>query len=570
MRYSIRSKIFLGFFSLIFVFSITVTIFVLRITTQELEKRTGKETLQQVQMAVDDIDDYLEQIRSVYLNIIADEEILNALEKVDGNNYTYIMNKFDTLLSSYKNVYSIYLYDINSNTFFNGVNSTSKRIKNKEWIELAKKNDRQVNFAFVEDDNSTDNGNVSLMMYPGSIRNNYFGESRAYISVNASKVFMKEIVYPDKTSDNAKQYILDEKDNIIFGGENEKYTTFKIEGSSKSGYYISGINKIDYLITFSTSDKYKWKYVQMLPVSEVYKGVNYIKNILISMIIVFLFISLLLAYVLSNHFTRPIYDLKELMAGYRSNTGSYKQINTKRKDEFRYLFDSYNDLIKRTDHLIDEVYKVNLYKKEIELRMIQGSINPHFIYNILDSVNWILQLGEYEKASEVLKIFSKYLRSMLNINRDYTSIAELKSELINYCELQKFFHNDSVNYEINISDDILNYSIMTSLLQPVVENAYIHGFKGGKRSGSIKIDGFRYEKGVAFCVCDDGVGIDEATIKKINDKIRNKDLKSGNEYFGLHSAHQRLKLAYGEEYGLEILSNPGEGTCIRIMTKIFE
>lgn len=574
MRHSIRLQIFAGFSLLILVFTACVAGVILRITSAELAKRAQAEAQAQSDQVVREIDDYMDTLRNTYISCVTDRKVFTEIDASNGlqSSYSYSLNIVRTFSYNSQYIYSIYLYDIANERLLNSQYTSPGSLLNHKWLNSSDLNTAGFHLLCDSDYPSADKDDdkINFLVYAGPLRYEYFGSVIGYVSVNASLVEMKQRLYPD-TESLTRQYVLDSDGNLVFGDSISDSLRSYIAGITEDGASSADLGGVSCLVVRSTSAAYGWKVIRVIPSDEVYGSVNSMAKLLITITAAFILLSIILSYVLARGFTRPVYELKDMMSSYRNGSSKPVKLSRamlRRSDDFRELFESYGEMVQRTDHLIDEVYRANLNKKEMEIKMLQASINPHFIYNVMDSINWILKMGEYEKAGVVLTVFSRYLRNTLSFHRDYVTVSELQEQMDTYCRLQQFFSDDKITYEIAFDSDILACKVTTLLLQPIVENAYTHGFRSRKGGGSIRISGSASGDAACFVVEDNGVGIPEEKLNELRRAIRNDDEWEDENYFGLHSVAKRIRLAYGAEYGIEIESSPDKGTKVKIKTKI--
>ena len=573
MRHSIRLEIFFGFSLLILIFTACVAGIILRITSAELTRRTQTEAQYQSAQVVQEIDDYLDSLRNTFVSCVTDRTLFTEIENSNGlqSSYSYTINLIRTFAYNSQYIYSIYVYDTGNQRLLNSMYSSPGNLLNHGWLVSETRTSPEFRLVSDSDYASEQDGEkLNTLVCTGPVRYNYFGSVIAYASVNVLLAEMEQRLYPDEKTET-RQYVLDDKGEQVFGGTMSDGLRQYISGITEDGAWSAEVDGASCLVTCSTSPQYGWKVIHIIPAGEVYGSVNSMATLLVAITCVFILISIALSYVLARSFTKPVYELKDMMSSYRSGKEGPARPEKKgswRSGDFRELFESYGEMVQRTDYLIDEVYRANLNKREMEIKMLQASINPHFIYNVLDSIGWILKMGEYEKADEVLNVFSRYLRNTLSFHRDFITAGELQSQIDNYCLLQQFFADDKVTYEISFSPELLGCRVMSLLLQPVVENAYKHGFHERKGGGSIRISGMISEGDAVFFVRDDGIGIPEGKLKSLQAAVQNDDEWEDEDFFGLHSVARRIRLAYGPEYGVEIESEEGKGTTVKIKTKI--
>jgi two-component system sensor histidine kinase YesM len=218
------------------------------------------------------------------------------------------------------------------------------------------------------------------------------------------------------------------------------------------------------------------------------------------------------------------------------------------------------DMVSRLNRQIELNRQEQIHLRETELALIQAQINPHFLYNTLDAIVWLIESGKNEQAETMVTSLSFYFRSFLSDGRDIVTVGEEIKHIRSYLEIQQVRYRDIMEFEIDIDPSIEQFKLPKLTLQPIVENAIYHGLKPKRGKGNITVTG-RSENGfVILEVKDTGAGMDEDTLESLLNKIRNEDTTS----FGLVSAYKRLKLLYADAVDFDIVSKAGEGTTIVI------
>lgn len=246
-------------------------------------------------------------------------------------------------------------------------------------------------------------------------------------------------------------------------------------------------------------------------------------------------------------------NMKETEAG---NLGTV--IENDSTDEIGDLIDGYNNMTKRLGETIDEVYKSKIKEKEYEMRALQAQINPHFLYNTLSMINWKALEAEQEDISSITLSLSTFYRTALNKGKNILLVRDEIANSRSYLDIQLAMHDNSFDVEYDIDDSILKYETLNLILQPLLENAIVHGIdvKTDGSRGKICIEGRENGDFLDLAVIDNGVGMTGSQAALILSK-------SSNGY-GVSNVNERIKLYYGEEYALKIESTPGVGTTIRI------
>ena len=214
--------------------------------------------------------------------------------------------------------------------------------------------------------------------------------------------------------------------------------------------------------------------------------------------------------------------------------------------------------------LVNEVYKKDLEKKSAEIKVLQAQINPHFLYNALDTANWMAFKYNAKDIMKFLKMLSNFYRLSLSMGKSVVSISKEIEHVKSYLDIQKIKANDEIEAIYKISSEILNYSIPKLILQPIVENAIIHGTQEvDDRKGLIEIKGSLENSIIKLTIRDNGMGMDPEKLKEILTKIHIDNDISGS--YGLRNVNQRIRHYFGDEYGINIYSEYGQGSVVEIL-----
>ncbi|MBO7452360.1 MAG: sensor histidine kinase [Clostridiales bacterium] len=218
------------------------------------------------------------------------------------------------------------------------------------------------------------------------------------------------------------------------------------------------------------------------------------------------------------------------------------------------------DMAEKLNKQIELNRQEQIHLRDIELSLIQAQINPHFLYNTLDAIVWLIEIGKNEEAEQMVTSLSSYFRSFLSDGKDIVTIAEEKTHIDSYLKIQQVRYRDIMEYDIDIDPEIESHKLPKMTMQPLVENAIYHGLKPKRGKGLIKVIGRQDEKNIILEVIDTGAGMEPAELDVLKNRVLSEDTTS----FGLTSAYKRLKLLYGDGCDFNIESTPGEGTSIRI------
>ena len=229
-------------------------------------------------------------------------------------------------------------------------------------------------------------------------------------------------------------------------------------------------------------------------------------------------------------------------------------------DEFDRIAGGFNYMTQQIRSLMQEHYRMGKSVKSSELRALQAQINPHFLYNTLDAIVWLIEIGRNEQAEQMVTSLSSYFRSFLSDGKDIVTVAEEKQHIKSYLEIQQVRYRDIMEYEIDIDPSIEDTKLPKMTLQPLVENAIYHGLKPKRSKGKIIVTGTRVDDNIILKVSDTGLGMNSGELDSLKTRVLNEDTTS----FGLTSSYKRLKILYGDACRFNIESTPQEGTSISI------
>lgn len=227
--------------------------------------------------------------------------------------------------------------------------------------------------------------------------------------------------------------------------------------------------------------------------------------------------------------------------------------------EITMLNDSMNVMIEKLNELIGQVREEQKQLRIAEFRVLQAQINPHFLYNTLDTIVWLAEAGDQKKVVSMVGSLSDFFRTSLNQGKDIITLSEELQHVKSYLEIQKVRYQDILTYEIAVPEEFGFVAIPKITLQPLVENALYHGIKNKRGGGAIQVTAYTEENELVICVADSGIGMKPEQLEKVTNAIHNEDATE-RASFGLYNVNERIRLNFGAEYGLSMESTYGEGT----------
>lgn len=227
-------------------------------------------------------------------------------------------------------------------------------------------------------------------------------------------------------------------------------------------------------------------------------------------------------------------------------------------EEVQLLSDGIESMVGRLKQLIDKNAEQEKQRRRTMLALLQAQMNPHFLYNTLDTIIWLIESKEISEAITMVNSLSNYFRFSLSRGQNVITLREEQQHIRSYLEIQQMRYRDLMEYEIDIPKAMEDYILPKLTLQPLVENALYHGIKRSRRKGFIRVSGHLCGESLILEVVDDGVGMEQQRLDAVRASL--DDDKS--EGFGLRTVHQRIQILFGKEYGLTMESTPGDGTRV--------
>jgi len=238
------------------------------------------------------------------------------------------------------------------------------------------------------------------------------------------------------------------------------------------------------------------------------------------------------------------------------------QVHT--NDELEVLADGFNYMTENMKSLIDKIKEDEAKIRKTDLRLLQEQINPHFLYNTLDTIVWLIESNETDQAVDMVVTLSNFFRLVLSKGKEFISIREEEQHIASYLQIQEMRYHDIMEYDIQIDKVLYDYKIPKLTLQPLVENSLYHGLKYKRAKGYIHINGEKEGDEIRLTVRDSGVGMEPEELAFLQSEIE-KPCQETEKGFGLANVNERIHMYFGQQYGLTIQSVKGKGTIVEVI-----
>lgn len=582
-----RSKLFISYILLISIPLVIISYKCFSTSMNVMSDLAGKNTLEIVKQSNQIIDSKLADIERDSLKIINDRTLFNEIKNANKNNdYSILLmdRKLTDILDKYFSDDEYYSANIVSSYYMFGANSLGipyenfdnspiywKTVKKNGGIEWIPSYDflkmfhikgmehihldfkylfaatRLLNCMYI------DNGGV--MMLDKSIE-------RPVLIVNLKEEAFEQIFEKITPVKGAYYFVVDKEKRIISHSNKSKIGTIERATwldriiNKNSGIDYVKINGKEMIICFDISSVTGWTSVVVIPrTGLVSKLAPVLMNYTIELFLVLAIISMAVAFIISGSITKPLHKLIGAMK--KTGQGDFKtKLEVTNNGEIGYLIGRFNNMNEQIGQLIEENYMTKIREKETEIMALNIQLNPHFLYNALNIINWLAIGSGQKEISRMIVSLSEMLQYTAH-NTDEIALFERDfAWLQNYTYIMTCRFEGKFIVEYDIDPRLFICEVPKLFLQPFVENAIIHGFDSIENGGVIKISGSLHGETAVFSIEDNGTGFD------VNTKQDKGTYNKMN--IGIRNVNRRIKLIYGEEYGVTIKSELKVGTCVRI------
>jgi two-component system sensor histidine kinase YesM len=324
-------------------------------------------------------------------------------------------------------------------------------------------------------------------------------------------------------------------------------------------YFFYGAEAANTFYTFYQSDFTNWTYLYQIPSQVLFTGTNVVRNWIMVVALFFTFVSIITVKVISHNISKPIQHVISEMENVEKNN-LLVNLKYEGKDELHTLTHTFNTMMNRIRNLIKKESELQRLKHELEMRALQAEINPHFLYNTLEAINWIGRKNRIPEICDMTKMLADIMRYSIDNHRNLVSLVEELEHVKKYLGIQKLRYGNQLSVFIDVPEEMMEVHIPKLTLQPLVENAIVHGLENQLGKGKLRILGQREGDKVKLLVEDNGCGITSEKIKslyEINIAVRNHGI-------GFYNVHKRVQLFFGDSFGLDVFSIEQKGTRITV------
>ncbi len=387
-----------------------------------------------------------------------------------------------------------------------------------------------------------------------------------YLVMYVDENFLFELLKSTHTAQQGEIFILNQEGLIVSDADKGRIGSLSsvfagIEGSEAYNFTTRMVDGKDQYVAISEPMRNGWRIMSIVPVSEYQNEIISLRNSIVVFSFILLGAAVLCAWGLSVSISNPIRKLSSIMEQFGKGDFSAR-CPKESDDEIGRLSGTFNQMADNINELVQKVYDEQLMKQEAELKSLQMQINPHFLYNTLETINWMARSNGNEEIGIMAKSLGDLMRATIN-GRDYVLLKDEAVSLHNYLQIQKYRYGEKLEAFIELDIETEDLYVPKLIIQPLVENAIYHGIEPAFDNGRIDIKSIIQNDALIITVRDSGVGMTQETIDEILN-IAGRDHQTIPHSIGLQNVIKRIKKLFGDEYGITIESEFGEGTVITL------
>jgi two-component system sensor histidine kinase YesM len=548
-----------------------------------IETQVTSSLLQTLEQSQINISNKLYSIADISEQIFMDERVKKFVGTENNTNVPLQIKEVKELRTMFNN-FADKRYDYRIRMFVSNKKIVSSEKVNffsvedaakEEWYKKVVDSKGRIVWIGTHSEEYIDTGKTNVISCARVLKHSYnYDDNDGILLIDVPERNLANIILGIKLADN-NVFIVDNSGKVISHVDSSTLgsnllTTEEIQYINMDSAGIKRINKNgrDIYLIYQEIDATGWRLVAEIDVKDITKTNLIFNNISMLVLIIVAFtvfvsgIVLMFIYIMKS-MNKQVKNLVNAIEKDGVHYIDESITNASQGDLTRLEKDVYN-MMQKVKSLMEESYQAKISEREAQLKALQAQINPHFLYNTLDTINWMAVKINAEDIRFMVNTLAKYFRLSLSKGKSIVRIQD-ELELINvYLTIQHKRFRGAIQYEIKVEKEVEEYNIHKLTLQPIVENAIIHGIqKNNDRSGVILIEAKKEAEDIIFTISDNGVGMDNEMVHKVLSNLPNG--KEGS--YGLYNVNERIKLFFGEEYGIKIHSERGIGTKVQIRIK---
>jgi len=578
---SISFKLLIYFLLLILFPIFTVSLLGNYYYTKTIEVETNTHTVQMIDQVNKNVEFYLKNMENIIYFLSKDPQVNKFLKsKFDSIEEKQIAKtEVKRILKSFSGAHlemaGIMIVNSNDEFISNEMSKISREPFSKDaWYKLAYSTPDTIQLISKPIGRNIKTyknySSDSVLSLSKAILDPVNGEFLGTILIDLKLETIKKIIADITLGKNGFLYVIGGDGDIVYAPVNA--VIYRVNNKwldNPSNSIMREINQKSYQIVYKHSEYTNFKTVGVFSLNETLKVVRNIRYYIVGIGFVTMFLAIIVALFFTKSIVKPLKKMGRLMRKVEEGDLNIR-FQTKSSDEIGQLGDSFNKMVDEIRNLIQMVYVEQKSKREAELKILQAQIKPHFLYNTLDTIQWMAQGHGANDIVELVAALTNLFRIGINKGNEMITVKEELEHVKSYLIIQKLRYEDKLDYTIELEEDILEFRVIKLILQPLVENAIYHGIKERRGAGKIIISARRHEKDLCFMISDNGAGMSEERLEELSNMLESDKQGEANPGYGTFNVQSRIRLTFGSEYGIKFESKLGVGTTVNVYHPIIE
>lgn len=572
---SIQSTMLVSFSALMVLAMLVFMVIAMRYTSGTIYENSINYMSQIIQQVNYDIDTYIEYMENISSIIAKSSDVprylfdQNQTEAEREAEKERILTQFQTIMESRDDIYNVAAVAKNGRYIINRGDDELTGyvdIESLDWYQAAMESKSGIAVSSSHVQNAIQSSYKWVITLSRALVNNQTGEREGLFFVDLNYSAISDLCNNNSIEEKGYIFVLDAEGNIVYHPKQQlMYGGLKTENidaimECEEDSLIIDEGGESKLYTMSKSKRTGWTVVGAAYTSELLKNNEQaqIWYLLVASILLLAVIGI--SGIISREITKPIRSLRDSMR--KVQNGQFDtHVEVITENEIGSLGRSFNLMTSEIRALMEQNVYEQKQKRKSELKALQAQINPHFLYNTLDSIIWMSEAGENDEVVEMTSALARLLRQSISNDQEEVELEKEIEYVKNYLTIQKMRYKDKLEFFIYVDPRVAHVPVIKLVLQPLVENAIYHGIKYKETKGNLKIYAKPVDGRVEIVVADDGIGMDEDVMEHIFDEHRKEQKRNG---VGVPNVQKRLQLQYGSEYGIRYESVKGAGTKVVI------
>lgn len=544
--------------------------------------QSAKDIQQIVEQVALNVDTYIDEVARLCLSPYYNANVMNRLDSQPSNAQETLEKRREiedylrqVMITPREDIFRVYiLSDSVYSSSRGGHIGLSADYESEEWYQAAQNTDDYIFLpAHSESSSSSSNLVISVIKRLCSLQNNQ--KTVGVIRVDANYNGIKAVCDRINVNEGGALFIMDSNWNPVYQNSALPAAITGEElrsAASTSGYSTQKLSGTTYIVNVEIIPSTNWRVIAVNAKNQVIKGANATLafNMLLAVGMAALGVAVSIFFVRKQ--LRPLYQTVNLMEEVEDGNLNVRA-STECTDEiaslnsaFNHMLEQIQEMMVQEKQLTMQVYEAKYLQKEAQFESLHRQIQPHFLFNTLNTINLLIKCGRYKDATQGIEQLATLLRGVINAGREITLEAELKIA-DSYLRLQKLRH-DNLTYQINASDIDLSYTLPALTIQPIIENALVHGCEKAEGETHILVDLQYCNNALVIAVKDNGAGMPVLTLQQLQTRLDNCELEKNTDYqhsgIGLVNIQKRIRFQFGSPYGITLSSEEGSGTTVTL------